>query len=61
MSASQMWMSYCSGRRSNSKKAAVEKIAAGRTPVAVIDMRDYGTMNGKKVLQYALDLIEEKA
>ena len=43
------------------QKAAVEKIAAGRTPVAVIDMRDYGTMNGKKVLQYALDLIEEKA
>ncbi|MGM9613530.1 MAG: PTS sugar transporter subunit IIB [Butyricicoccus sp.] len=40
------------------QKAAVEKIAAGRTPVDVIDMRDYGTMNGKKVLQFALSKIE---
>lgn len=39
--------------------AAVRKVAAGRTPVDVIDMRDYGMMNGKKVLQYALDLIEK--
>ncbi|MGM9630027.1 PTS sugar transporter subunit IIB [Butyricicoccus sp.] len=38
---------------------AVRKVAAGRTPVDVINMRDYGTMNGKKVLQYALDLIEK--
>jgi len=30
----------------------------GDTPVAVIDMRDYGTMNGEKVLANALKLIE---
>ena len=35
-----------------------EKIA-GRIPVDVIDMRDYGAVNGKKVLQHALDLIEK--
>ena len=40
------------------QKAAVEKVAAGRAPVGVIDMRDYGTMNGKKVLQTALDMID---
>lgn len=28
-------------------------------PVAVIDMMDYGTMNGEKVLQAALDLIDK--
>lgn len=39
--------------------ATVRKAAAGRIPVEVIDMRDYGTMNGKKVLQFAIDLIEK--
>ncbi|MGN1013744.1 MAG: PTS sugar transporter subunit IIB [Butyricicoccus sp.] len=39
--------------------ASVKKAAAGRTPVDVIDMRDYGMMNGKKVLKFALDLIEK--
>ena len=45
------------------QKAAIEKLAAGRKkgpiPVEVIDMRDYGTMNGKKVLAHALELIGE--
>lgn len=41
------------------QKAEVEKMAAGRIPVDVIDMRDYGTMNGKKVLQMALNCIEK--
>lgn len=40
------------------QKAAVEKAAAGRTPVELIDMRDYGTMNGEKVLKFALDKID---
>ncbi len=35
------------------EKANVEKIA-GSIPVLPIDMRDYGTMNGKKVLETAL-------
>lgn len=39
--------------------ASVKKAAEGRTPVDVIDMRDYGMMNGKKVLKFALDLIEK--
>ncbi|MDD7113213.1 MAG: PTS sugar transporter subunit IIB [Lachnospiraceae bacterium] len=43
------------------QRAAVESLAAGRIPVDVIDMRDYGTMNGKKVLQKAIDLIEKEA
>ncbi|MCD7893177.1 MAG: PTS sugar transporter subunit IIB [Erysipelotrichaceae bacterium] len=38
---------------------AMEKKAAGKTPVAVIDMRDYGMMNGEKVLQSAIKIIEE--
>ena len=34
-------------------------VADGRIRVEVIDMRDYGTMNGKKVLAHALELIGE--
>ncbi len=41
------------------QKAEMEKLAAGKIPVEVINMRDYGTMNGQKVLQFALDLIRE--
>lgn len=41
------------------QKAEMETLAAGRIPVEVIDMRDYGTMNGKKVLAHALELIGE--
>jgi len=43
------------------QKAAIEKLAASRKagpiPVDVIDMRDYGTMNGKAVLAVAEKLI----
>ena len=35
------------------------KCAARNIPVAVIPMRDYGTVNGENVLSYALDLLEE--
>ncbi|EUJ32402.1 putative phosphotransferase system (PTS) beta-glucoside-specific enzyme IIB component [Listeria floridensis FSL S10-1187] len=31
----------------------------GRIPVDVIDMRDYGTMNGEKVYAQAVKLIDE--
>ena len=45
------------------QKAAIEKLAASRKagaiPVDVIDMRDYGTMNGKAVLSAALKLLGE--
>ena len=44
-----------------SGKSAIEKLAAGRKkgpiPVEVIDMRDYGTMNGKAVFEMAKKLI----
>ena len=43
------------------QKSAIEKLAAGRKkgpiPVEVIDMRDYGTMNGKAVFEMARKLI----
>ena len=39
------------------QKSAIEKLAAGRKkgpiPVEVIDMRDYGTMNGESVIKFA--------
>ncbi len=35
----------------------VKKIA-GTTPVEAINMMDYGMMNGKKVLEHALSVIE---
>ncbi|ATH92253.1 PTS sugar transporter [Bacillus glycinifermentans] len=39
------------------QKSQVESMA-GDVPVAVIDMRDYGTMNGEAVLEKALQLIK---
>ena len=43
------------------QKGAIEKMAAGRKagaiPVDVIDMRDYGTMNGKAVFDKAMSLL----
>lgn len=38
------------------QKAQIEKMVNGRIPVEVIDMRMYGTMNGKAVLERALEL-----
>lgn len=37
--------------------AALKKKADGKIPVEVIDMRDYGLMNGAKVLETALKVI----
>ena len=43
------------------QKTAIEKIAKerknGEIPVSVIDMRDYGTMNGKAVYEHACQLL----
>jgi len=33
--------------------------ATDHTPIAVIDMRDYGTMNGANVLKAAMKIVEE--
>lgn len=38
----------------------VKQIMGGGIPVDVIDTIDYGTMNGKKVLSFALNKIEGK-
>lgn len=40
------------------QKAQIENYAKGRIPVEVIDMRAYGTMNGKLVLETALKAIK---
>ena len=37
-----------------------EEFSAKGVPVSVINTVDYGTMNGIKVLKYALDLIKNK-
>lgn len=39
------------------EKDNIEKIVNGRIPVEVIDMRLYGTMNGKAILENALEKI----
>ncbi|MBS7123593.1 MAG: PTS sugar transporter subunit IIB [Coprobacillus sp.] len=45
------------------QKSTIEKLAAGRKkgpiPVEVIDMRDYGTMNGERVYTHAKELMGE--
>ena len=33
------------------------KNMAGNVPVEAIDMKDYGTMNGEKVLAHAMEVI----
>ncbi|MGX5026393.1 PTS sugar transporter subunit IIB [Enterobacter asburiae] len=40
------------------QKSEIEAVAQGKAPVAVIDMRDYGAMNGKSVLEFAFKLLE---
>lgn len=37
----------------------IQKICEGKVPVKVIDMRDYGMMNGVKVLDQALKLYQD--
>ena len=41
------------------QKSEMEKLADGRIPEELIDIRHYGTMNGKKVLAHAIELIGE--
>ncbi len=40
--------------------AGLEKAAEGQTPVEVINMRDYGTMNGTNVLKRAIEVVEAR-
>ncbi|WP_416262313.1 PTS sugar transporter subunit IIB [Gibbsiella quercinecans] len=39
------------------QKKEIEDVAQGLLPVAVIDMKSYGEMNGKSVLEFALALL----
>lgn len=41
-------------------KSVIEMFQATKTKVVPIDMRDYGTMRGDKVLDCALQIINEK-
>lgn len=38
---------------------ALQKKAEGKVPIEIINMRDYGMMNGEKVLDAALALLEK--
>lgn len=40
------------------QKAQVEKVANGKVPVDVIDMQQYGMMDGEGVLKHAENLME---
>lgn len=40
-------------------KSKTEKMVDGRIPVEVIDMRVYGSMNGEKALDSAMDVLEK--
>ena len=41
------------------EKQFQEKVSGSNTKLGVINMQDYGMMNGSKVLKYAQDLISE--
>lgn len=40
------------------QKPQIDEMVAGRIPVLVIEMKDYGMINGKAVLETALKAIE---
>ena len=40
------------------KEKQVKEMVEGKIPVSIIDMSAYGTMNGVKVLQQAISLVE---
>lgn len=46
------------GPQVRTQKKNIEEQANGK-PVVLIDMRDYGMMNGEKVLDFAIKTIEE--
>lgn len=53
-------MLFCLGQRCVFRKKEIEDVAQGLLPVAVIDMKSYGEMNGKAVLEFALALLAKK-
>lgn len=55
----QDWDIVMLGPQVRHQLKGIEKAAAGKVPVEVINMRDYGTMNGANVLKRAIEIIEE--
>lgn len=41
------------------QKSQIEKVVEGRVPVAVMDMKHYGTMNGKAILEQVLKILNK--
>jgi cellobiose PTS system EIIB component len=42
------------------KQKSIQTLVDGKIPVEVIDMAAYGTMNGAKVLNQAISLVQEE-
>lgn len=40
------------------QKSELEALASGKIPVVVIEMKEYGAMNGKVVLETALNILQ---
>lgn len=55
----QDWDVVMLGPQVRHQLKGIEKVADGKVPVEVINMRDYGTMNGANVLKRAIEIIEE--
>lgn len=55
----QDWDVVILGPQVRHQLKGIEKAADGKVPVEVINMRDYGTMNGANVLKRAIEIIEE--
>lgn len=55
----QDWDVVMLGPQVRHQLKGIEKAADGKVPVEVINMRDYGTMNGANVLKRAIEVIEE--
>ena len=53
-------LGYCLvDAKSRHQLTGLQKAAEGKVPVEVINMRDYGMMNGANVLKRALEIINE--
>lgn len=55
----QDWDVVMLGPQVRHQLKGIEKAADDKVPVEVINMRDYGTMNGANVLKRAIEIIEE--
>ncbi|HHB2142301.1 PTS sugar transporter subunit IIB [Escherichia albertii] len=41
------------------QKTELDAVSQGKIPIAVIDMKDYGTMNGQAVFELTMKLLQE--